>query len=142
MKYFKSAQILEALISEYFGDAVDSSRENKLAKAKKSETASGSFTFAGLALHLGFSSRQEMEKYEHKGKFAQKVKRARLRVTADYEKKLHVSSSTGAIFALKNSDWSVRPEPKPADDVANIDTNMGVIQTGPPLASAEKEVIL
>jgi len=142
MKYFKSAQILEALISEYFGDTVDSSRKNKQAKAKKSETGRTSFTFAGLALHLGFSSMQEMEDYGHKGKFAQKIKRARLRVIADYERKLHITSSTGAIFALKNSDWNARPEPKPADDTINIDIKMDVIQTGPPLASSEKEVII
>ena len=142
MKYFKSAKKLDELIGKYFGDTVDSSQDKKQIKAQKSKAATSSYTFAGLAFHLGFSSRQEMEDYELNGKFAEKIKRARLRVMAGYEKKLHVTSSTGAIFALKSSGWNERPEPKPTDDALNTVVKVEIVQTGPPLATAENEVVL
>ena len=99
-------------------------------------------TFAGLALHLGFSSSQEMEEYELKGKHAEKIKRARLRVMEDYEKKLHATSPAGAIFALKSQGWSDRPESRLIDNTVNSVLKVEIIQTGPPLATAENEVIL
>ena len=142
MKYFKLAHKLDALISQYFGDPVDSSEKTEQVKARKPKTETRSFTFAGLALHLGFSSRQEMEDYELRGKFAEKIKRARLRVMADYEKKLHVTSSTGAIFALKNSGWNDRTESKPAEDKVSNVVKVTIVTSGPPLAPSEKEVIL
>jgi len=142
MKHFKSAKKLDELIGQYFGDTVDSSEDKKQIKAQKSKAATSSYTFAGLAFHLGFSSSQELEDYELNGKFAEKIKRARLRVMAGYEKKLHVTSSTGAIFALKSSGWNGRPEPKPTDDALNTVVKVEIVQTGPPLATAENEVIL
>ena len=83
-----------------------------------------------------------MEDYERKGKYAEKISRARLRVMAEYEKKLHVTSSTGAIFALKSWGWNERAEPAQIDDSANTKLKVEIVQTGPPLASAENEVIL
>jgi hypothetical protein len=59
---------------------------------------------------------------------------------ADYEKKLHVTSSTGAIFALKSMGWNERTE-KPAD-IATNNVKVEIIQSGPKLASFEKDVIL
>lgn len=99
-------------------------------------------TITGLALYLGFSSRQAFEEYETKGKFADHLKRARLRIMADYEKKLHVTSSTGAIFALKSMGWNERPEIKPTDEPANTILKVEIIHTGPQLASSENEVVL
>jgi len=141
MRYFKSAQILDELISRYFNNTADSTGDKKVNPNNQNADA-GFSTIAGLALYLGFSSRKEMEDYEAKGKYAEKVKRARLRIMADYEKKLHVTSSTGAIFALKSMGWNDRPEPKPVDDAANTLLKVEVIQTGPPLAAAENEVIV
>jgi hypothetical protein len=60
---------------------------------------------------------------------------------ADYEKKLHVTSSTRAIFALKSMGWNERTE-KPADIATNNVLKVEIIQSGPKLASSEKEVIL
>jgi hypothetical protein len=142
MKHFKSAQVLDELIGQYFKNITDPPEDKKKAKANKSKPGTDFSTIAGLALHLGFSSRQEMEDYELKGKFAEKIRRARLRIMAGYEKKLHVTSSTGAIFALKSMGWNERPEPKPIDDTANTVLKVEIIQTGPPLATAENEVIL
>ena len=142
MKYFKSAKKLDELISQYFDPtAVPTDTETQV-KAKKTKAETDFLTFSGLALHLGFSSTQEMEDYELNGKYAQKIKRARLRVMADYEKKLHVTSSTGAIFALKSNGFGDRPEPKPTDDTGNTNVKLEIIHTGTPLASAENEIVL
>lgn len=62
-------------------------------------------TITGLAYHLGFESRQSVYDYEKKGEFSYSIKRARLRVEHEYEKKLSGNNCVGAIFALKNFDW-------------------------------------
>jgi hypothetical protein len=144
---FTSTDELENLIALYFTEI-----ENKKlpeGKTKKSddkamqthESKSGPVTISGLALYLGFSSREAFEKHEAKGKFSDQLKRARLRIMADYEKKLHVTSSTGAIFALKSMGWNERPE-KPADETASPLLKVEIIQSGPQLAASEQEVIL
>jgi hypothetical protein len=98
-------------------------------------------TIAGLAFFLGFNSRDEFDDYENKGKFATVIKRARLRVEAAYEKKLHYQSSTGAIFALKSLGWNEKAEnEKPASLAKTI--KVKIIESGPQPASSEKEVIL
>ncbi|HTD40691.1 MAG TPA: terminase small subunit [Mucilaginibacter sp.] len=142
MKYFKSAKKLDEQIGQYFKDITDPPDDKNQVKANKPKTETDFSTIAGLALHLGFSSRQEMEEYELNGKYAERIRRARLRIMADYEKKLHVTSSTGAIFALKSMGWNDRPEPKPIDDATNTKLKVEIVQTGPPLAASENEVIL
>lgn len=64
----------------------------------------------GLALFLGFESRQSIYDYEKNGKFSYIIKRAKLRVEAAYEQALLSRNSTGAIFALKNFGWSDKSE--------------------------------
>ncbi|WP_158824723.1 terminase small subunit [Mucilaginibacter lacusdianchii] len=100
-------------------------------------------TLTGLALYLGFASRQAFEKYENTGRYASHLKRARLRIESEYEKKLHYQSSTGAIFALKSLGWTDKSETKsgeilPADWILKIE----IIENGPHLAGAEQEVKL
>lgn len=63
------------------------------------------YTITGLALFLGFESRQSFYDYEERGEFSYTIKRARLRVENGYEKKLHGNNPTGPIFALKNFGW-------------------------------------
>lgn len=137
MKYFKSGQKLDDLIRLYF-DKIAPVTETTTGKKADRDFP----TISGLALHLGFSSTQEMEDYETRGKYAEKIKRARLRVIADYEKKLHVTSSTGAIFALKSMGWNDRPEPKPVDDKVGKTVKVTIITSGPSLAANEKDVVL
>ena len=62
-------------------------------------------TITGLALHLGFCSRQSFYDYEKSGDYSYTVKKARLEIERAYEKRLHGTSPTGAIFALKNFGW-------------------------------------
>ncbi len=148
---FTTASELDDMIDQYFNDIEEKNipddeqlknTEKEVATRQKlSKSKSKQITITGLALHLGFSSRQAFEDCEVKGKFADQLKRARLRVMADYEKKLHVTSSTGAIFALKSMGWNERTE-KPSDTVTNNVLKIEIIQSGPKLASSENGVIL
>lgn len=68
-------------------------------------------TVTGLALFLGFESRQSIYDYEENGTFSYIIKNARLRVECEYEKRLSTAQSpTGAIFALKNMGWKDKSE--------------------------------
>lgn len=67
-------------------------------------------TWTGLALFLGFSSRQSIDEYLKYDGFSDSVKRAKTLVEYAYEKKLHGTTAAGAIFALKNMQWSDRQE--------------------------------
>ena len=64
------------------------------------------FTITGLALELGFESRQSIYDYEKNGKFSYTIKKARLRVENFYEENLMGDHTAGAIFALKNFGWA------------------------------------
>jgi len=149
---FTSADELDDLITQYFIyiDGEYHLEQKEIKNAKGTEITEQKIwtrepepaTIAGLALYLGFNSRQAFEEYETNGKFADTVKRARLRVEAAYEKKLHFQSPTGAIFALKNMGWNERAENKTIGETANTALKIKIIQTGPPLVSSEKEVTL
>jgi len=68
-------------------------------------------TITGLALHLGFESRQSIYDYEKKDdEFSYTIKRNRLRIENSYEEHLLSREATGAIFALKNFGWSDKQE--------------------------------
>ena len=73
-------------------------------------------TFAGMASHLGFASRQSLYDYEKREGFSYSVKRARLLVEAEYERRLSGSNVAGAIFALKNHGWSDKHELRHSGD--------------------------
>jgi hypothetical protein len=66
----------------------------------------GKITITGLALHLGFESRQSVYDYEKDGLFSYTIKKARLRVENFYEENLMGDHTAGAIFALKNFGWA------------------------------------
>lgn len=67
-------------------------------------------TWTGLALYLGFSSRQSIDEYQKYDGFSDSVKRAKSLVEYSYEKNLHRPGCTGSIFALKNFGWSDKEE--------------------------------
>jgi hypothetical protein len=98
-------------------------------------------TMAGLALFLGFSSKQEFDDYEQNGEFAAIVKRSRLRIEAAYERKLHQQSPSGAIFALRALGWKEKTEEKTAVSLpGNI--KIEIIESGPKPARTEQGVQL
>jgi hypothetical protein len=67
-------------------------------------------TITGLAMYLGFESRQSFYDYEVKPEFTYIIKKARLAVENGYELSLRSQSVTGAIFALKNMGWKDKTE--------------------------------
>lgn len=67
-------------------------------------------TITGLALYLGFNSRQALLNYEHKEEFNDAVKKAKLRIEMNYEQALFNKNAAGPIFALKNFGWSDKKE--------------------------------
>jgi hypothetical protein len=99
-------------------------------------------TIAGLALFLGFNSRQAFSDYEEKGKFKQILKRDRLRIEAIYEKKLHHQSSAGAIFALKSMGWNEKPENNLPGNGTFKSIEIELIETSQKPVGSEKEVVL
>jgi hypothetical protein len=133
---FSSITELDHLIKTYFGKLDDE------ADAKKTKKEIAPPTMSGLAYHLGFESVQAFESCEAKGKYASPLKRARLRVEAEYEKKLHFQSSTGAIFALKSMGWDARSKNNTSDEPTDSILKVEVINVGPNLAGSERDVIM
>jgi hypothetical protein len=85
-------------------------------------------TISGLALALGFESRQSFYDYEQ-GDFSYTIKRARLQIEAVYEQKLHGAQCTGAIFALKNFGWTDKTEVEQTGTVTNIQVTVDTDKT-------------
>jgi hypothetical protein len=67
-------------------------------------------TITGLALFLGFESRQSFYDYEERDGFSYTIKKARLRIENEYEMKLSGNNVAGSIFALKNLGWKDKTE--------------------------------
>lgn len=99
-------------------------------------------TITGLALYLGFSSRQAFDDYEATGKHALLLKRGRLRIEAEYEKKLHQQPASGAIFALRSMGWNEKTEDKPINGTSSKTLKVKILESGPIPATNEKEVML
>lgn len=62
-------------------------------------------TITGLVLYLGFNSRSSLDYFNKQQVFLDIITRARVRVEHEYEKRLALSASQGAMFALKNMGW-------------------------------------
>jgi hypothetical protein len=92
---YNNAKELEDKINEYFEDC----KKNKIFPL-----------ITGLALHLGFESRQSFYDYEKHDEYSYIIKRARLKVESGYEAKLLSQNTTGAIFGLKNMGWTDKQE--------------------------------
>jgi hypothetical protein len=133
LPYFKPKAQLTGLIENYFEQALSQTKlKNKLHAPP---------TITGLALYLGFKSKEDFELYENRGTFGSTITRARFRIMAYYESRLHYPSPTGAIFALKTMGWDLKPKTtKTATRVKSIKVKL--IETGPQPASSEKEVML
>lgn len=65
-------------------------------------------TITGLALYLGFASRQSLYDYEERGEdFSFVVRRGRTRVENSYERRLdNREKARGSEFALSNMGWT------------------------------------
>ena len=67
-------------------------------------------TWTGLAIYLGFESRQSLEDYKTKPGFSYPIKKALLRIENEYEKAMFSKNPAGPIFALKNFGWRDKQE--------------------------------
>lgn len=74
-------------------------------------------TVAGLALHLGFESRQSIYDYAENGLFSYIIKKALLRFEDFHENALNNNNVTGHVFWLKNHGWKDKSE---VDNTLNI----------------------
>lgn len=94
------------------------SRPRKYQSVKQLQDAIDSYfdlslkpTVTGLALHLGFNSRQSLLNNEgYSEEFLDAIKRAKLRIEIYYEEHLVGHNAAGSIFALKNFGWRDRQE--------------------------------
>jgi len=73
-------------------------------------SAEGKKTMTGLALALGFDSRQSLYDYQKNEKFSYIINKALLRVECQYEENLSGNNVAGSIFVLKNMGWKDRTE--------------------------------
>lgn len=99
----KSPEEFELIAEQFFADCEDKGKP---------------VTITGLALALGFCSRQSFYDYEKMEEFSYTVKKCRLRVESEYEIGLRTDkAATGAIFALKNMGWEDKQETKLSGEV-------------------------
>ncbi len=90
-------------------------------------------TWTGLAIHLGFESRQSLEDYKKKDGFSYPIKKALLRIEEIYEKSLFSKNPAGPIFALKNFGWRDTKEIK-------HDVSTGFLNIDPLASDTENQV--
>lgn len=108
--FFETADALQDAITDYFQNGVKI-KKVVIGKAPNTYTIDVEVpTISGLCYHIGFESRQSFYAYEDKPQFSYTVKRGRLFIERHYEEMLQGGNVTGAIFALKNFDWSDKQE--------------------------------
>ena len=108
--YYDNVEDMQRKIDLYFA-ACDGEQEaiDELEPTKKElkeivkENWQDHYTITGLALALGFTSRQGLLNYEDKTEFFDTVKKAKMKVERYIEKKLYGNNATGCIFNLKNN---------------------------------------
>lgn len=67
-------------------------------------------TVTGLALFLGFASKQSLYDYQENEQFSYPIKKALTKIEQAHEKNLFGTTVTGSIFALKNMGWKDKVE--------------------------------
>jgi len=107
---FDTNEELQSKIEEYFEKGLKK-RTVLIGKAPNQQAIEIEVpTITGLALYLGFESRQSFYDYEKREGFSYTIKRARTIIEQEYEEQLQHGSTTGAIFALKNMGWTDKIE--------------------------------
>lgn len=107
---FKTPEDLQSKIDEYFENCKGKIIPPEEAGEEPTVIYGEPVTITGLALYLGFESRQSLYDYEKRSEYSYIIKRSRLIVECEYEKKLQSKNPTGNIFALKNMGWADRSE--------------------------------
>jgi hypothetical protein len=119
---YKTAAELDEAIQDYFDECVpspltftnsDGVEQVAVDKNGNPIIRENPATMAGLAYHLGYSTRGAIYDLETKDdkQFSDLIKRARLKIEAEHESRLTTSDKcTGSIFWLKNHQWTDRQE--------------------------------
>jgi len=95
---FSSVEQLSEAIQSYFDDCVPELSGDTVLDYNYP-------TITGMALYLGFASRQSIYDYKDNKEFSYTIKRAMMAIENHYEQRLNYQNATGAIFALKNMGW-------------------------------------
>lgn len=98
-------------------------------------------TITGMALFLGFTSRERFYAYQDKPEFESVVAKIRTRIEYEYEKRLNANNPTGAIFALKNMGWRDREEENPEGHKPPPAPMFSVTKADKTIARSEDEVL-
>ena len=98
---FSTPEELEEKACEYFESLIIDGEDGVYIKSS---------TITGVALYLGFNSRNCFYEYGKKPDFKDVVTRIQLAVENSYEKNLNSKFSNGATFALKNMGWKDKTE--------------------------------
>ncbi len=97
-----------------------------------------SLKITGIALFLGFESRQSFYDYELKKDFAYTIKRARMVIESHYEEGLNTFKYGGSVFALKNMGWKDQVDSNVTQTITTV--NPQVIQVQTPLSNSEEGI--
>lgn len=121
---FKTPEDMQAAIDAYFKACdehiIEYEKDGKVIKLHKPEP----YTMTGLAIALGFDSRQSLINYKNRTQFLDTIKKARLKVEDQVERLMLTSSGVvaGIIFNAKNNfgwvdkteqELTVKEKPKP-----------------------------
>lgn len=110
---YKNVEDMQKNIDKYF-DLCDNNMEVKYNDAGEEilYLEPLPYTVTGLALELGFTSRQALLNYEGKKEFQDTIKKAKLKIENYAERKLYTAKNcTGVIFNLKNNyGWKDKTE--------------------------------
>lgn len=101
--FYSSPEDMQGKIEEYF--LICDDPDNKTL-----------YTITGLALYLGFESRQSLYDYEKKSGFSYPIKKAKLKIENQVECESRTRANpSGQIFSLKNFGWK---------DTQEVDSNV------------------
>lgn len=103
---YKNKEELQDKITEYFEKGMRKKKVVVGPVTNRSMVEIPVPTITGLALFLGFESRQSFYDYEKNEEFTYTIKKARTFIEREYEELLSTGNVTGAIFALKNMGWN------------------------------------
>lgn len=109
--HYETRARLQARVDDYFASCwTDGAAQGGAEGGERRQVRP--YTVAGLAAHLGFSSRQALAAYEVHAEFRDIVKSARLQIEMDIEERLLAGKNpAAAIFWLKNhADYKDRTE--------------------------------
>lgn len=143
---YETPEALISRINEYFnwiGGEYHEEDGPEGEKVKVCDRAPERPTVTGLALFLGFDSKQSLYDYKKKEEFSYPIKRALSVVENAYENALMSQGATGAIFALKNMEWTDKQQYDHTSNGESIfKTEVSILPAPVPISTNEKEVRL